>query len=86
MRPRKGIWVNSMSVSTLDEQINVARGKIEKIMRFAERHLVGDITVQNEIDLAVRHLEDARMRLGVAMTYNKGYDPFSSTANAKRRK
>lgn len=73
---------------TLDESIQTARAKIEKTMRFVEKNLVrpGDVTVQEEVNLVLRHLEEARMRLGVAMTYNKGFDPFSSTPGAKRRK
>lgn len=31
-----------------------------------------------ELVLAQRHLEDARMRLGVADAYYKGFDPWSS--------
>lgn len=31
-----------------------------------------------EVVLAVRHLEDARMRLGVALTYVNGNDPLGA--------
>lgn len=31
-----------------------------------------------EIMLAVRHLQDARMRLGVAMTVKKGENPWAN--------
>lgn len=31
-----------------------------------------------ELTLAIRHLQDARMRLGVAVTVEKGNDPWKS--------
>jgi hypothetical protein len=36
--------------------------------------------VVQEIVLARRHLEDARMRLGVALTYTKGENPWRASA------
>lgn len=36
-----------------------------------------------EITIAARHLEDARMRLGVALAYEVGLDPWSSDISNK---
>lgn len=74
-------------LSTADK-FGLARAKVEKLLRFLDKNLdiVGDVTVQDEVALSRKALEDARMRLGVAMTYHKGYDPFTDVRGAKRRK
>ena len=36
-----------------------------------------------ELVLAQRHLEDARMRLGVAEAYHKGFDPWTNQVEKK---
>jgi hypothetical protein len=36
-----------------------------------------------ELVLAQRHLEDARMRLGVAEAYHKGFDPWANKVEKK---
>lgn len=36
-----------------------------------------------ELVLAQRHLEDARMRLGVAEAYHKGFDPWANKVGEK---
>lgn len=39
--------------------------------------------VIQELVLAQRHLEDARMRLGVALAYEKGLDPWTNKVEEK---
>lgn len=53
-----------------------------EISQLLER-LKQEITVSKppevqELVLAQRHLEDARMRLGVAEAYHKGFDPWEN--------
>ena len=36
-----------------------------------------------ELVLAQRHLEDARMRLGVSEAYHKGLDPWANKVSSK---
>lgn len=73
---------------TVEESMVEARMKVEKLLRFIDKALINktDVTVLEELELAKRHLEDARMRLGVAMTYHKGFDPWSATSAARRTK
>lgn len=77
-----------MAEFTKDELFNIARDKAEKLLRFIDKNLntPGDVTVQEEVAEAMKHVENTRMRLGVAMTYHKGFDPFTSKPDAKRRK
>lgn len=65
-----------------------ARDKTERLMNFLDKQLevVGDVTVQEEVAKAREYFELARMRLGVAMTYHKGFDPWSSKSGARRKK
>lgn len=77
-----------MSDTNLVENFETARGKVEKLLNFCDNKLdvVGDVTVQDEVAEARKLLEMARMRIGVALTYHKGLNPWSSTPGAKRRK
>lgn len=40
--------------------------------------------IVQELTLAQRHLEDARMRLGVAQAYEKGLDPWANKVEPKQ--
>lgn len=59
------------------DQITNLRGLIVKdIEDIKEIELVVDAPAIQEVVLARRHLEDARMRLGVALAYVTGNDPL----------
>ena len=46
--------------------------------RLKQEIAVSKPPVVQELVLAQRHLEDARMRLGVAEAFHKGFDPWSN--------
>lgn len=64
---------------TLDEQLEQHRDLLTRQINYAtitERK--AEPPVVQEIVLARRHLEDARMRLGVAQALARGLDPFAN--------
>lgn len=65
--------------------VNVAvRAAITDMLRDLKQEIDGaKPPVVQELVLAQRHLEDARMRLGVAEAYEKGFDPWSNQVSEK---
>lgn len=61
---------NEETIAYLREQLTEMRGEI--VQMASERPAYGA-----ELTLAQRHLEDARMRLGVALAMTRGEDPFA---------
>lgn len=54
--------------------------RVELSIQIGQLQAMADERPENgaELMLAIRHLQDARMRLGVAMTIEKGEDPWSN--------
>lgn len=70
---------------SLEEQLTDHRYLISKQLRYLKVTAAkAQPPVVQEIVLAQRHLEDARMRMGVALTLLKGEDPFKQEEPAVR--
>lgn len=72
---------------TIVAAFETARDKTERLMNFLDKQLdvVGDVTVQEEVAKAREYFELGRMRLGVALTYHKGFDPWSSKSGRRKK-
>lgn len=70
---------------TLEEQLIDHRYRVSKQLKYLKvTARKAEPPVVQEIVLAQRHLEDARMRMGVALTLLKGQDPFAQDEPAVR--
>lgn len=70
---------------TLEQQIEQHRDLCSKQIKYAEITAKKAVPpVVQEIVLAQRHLEDARMRFGVALTKLKGFDPWVSQVKKEK--
>ena len=61
-------------VMTIEEVRVALSGMIEDMQSLADQRPVHGA----ELTLAIRYLQDARMRLGVALTIEKGDNPWTS--------
>ena len=65
--------------------IDILRSDITILLgRLAEYIPGSEPPVTQELILAQRHLEDVRMRLGVAECYEKGINPWINTVEPKQ--
>lgn len=79
MAHNKGTIDEAMREMTLEEQLVQHREVLTNEIRFAEvTEKKAAPPVVQEIVLARRAMEDARMRMGVALTRVRGQDPWSS--------
>lgn len=70
---------------SVDTKLFYLRSKLAKrIYQVQELEKQVDAPAVQELVLARRHLEDARMRVGVAMAHLKGQDPWASGFNVKK--
>lgn len=70
---------------TLIEQLEEHRALLSRSLMYLEiTERKATIPVVQEIVLARRAVEDARMRLGVALAYEKGLDPWETSVEVKK--
>lgn len=62
----------------LDEKIIAMREELTPLINKVQKEADDRPRCGAEIMLALRHLQDARMRLGVALTIENGQDPWNS--------
>jgi len=66
-------------VLTIEEVRAALSREIEDMQSLADKFFVDKRPICGaELTLAIRHLQDARMRLGVALTIEKGENPWTS--------
>lgn len=68
---------DDMTIEQLRAQVTATLNDLRSYSQGAQPPVI------QELVLAQRHLEDARMRLGVARTYENGEDPWTSLVEAK---
>lgn len=66
-----------MKEVTNESQISEARETLTELIQMAKNIAADRPEYGAEIVLAQRHLEDARMRFGVALAMSRGDDPFT---------
>jgi hypothetical protein len=64
----------------LEQERHILSAARTRIKKLADQR---DPQIGPELTLALRHIEDARMRLGVAAALSKGLDPWSSEVQEK---
>lgn len=74
--------MNHEAVEQLRASITTTRAAINKLKEEVPQDKAS--LVIPELVLANRHLEDARMRLGVALAYDKGIDPWANRVEEKK--
>jgi hypothetical protein len=67
-----------LTIDMLRSDITILLGRLAEYVPGTQPPLV------QEFILAQRHLEDARMRLGVAECYEKGINPWINTVEPKQ--
>ena len=67
-----------LTIDMLRSDITIILGRLAEYIPGTQQPVV------QEAILAQRHLEDARMRLGVAECYEKGINPWINTVEPKR--
>ena len=67
-----------LTIDMLRRDITIILGRLAEYIPGTQRPVV------QEVILAQRHLEDARMRLGVAECYEKGVNPWINKVEPKR--
>jgi hypothetical protein len=68
------------------DQIADIRERISELLKYTKVEMIARSTppVVQELVLAQRHLEDARMRFGVAEATLKGHDPWANKIEEKK--
>jgi hypothetical protein len=67
-----------LTIDMLRSDITIILGRLAEYIPGVQQPVV------QEVVLAQRHLEDARMRLGVAECYEKGVNPWINKVEPKR--
>lgn len=67
------------------DQLDDMRNRISVLLKYNKVEMIGrsEPPVVQELVLAQRSLEDARMRFGVAEALLKGFDPWTSQVEKK---
>lgn len=73
--------METQKANELRDEITKVRTAINKLKESVDQDKAN--LVIPELVIANRHLEGARMRLGVALAYNAGANPWESTVEEK---
>lgn len=77
--------MQSSEQMSVEDQLADIRNRISGLLKYTKTELVArsQPPIVQELVLAQRHLEDARMRFGVAEAMLKGHDPWSNKIEKK---
>jgi hypothetical protein len=64
----------------LEQERHILSAARQRVKKLADER---DPQIGPELTLAIRHIEDARMRLGVAEATLKGHDPWNNKITQK---